>query len=144
MGIEARAESNPARIPAHVRYLEANDFQRRRAFSPAVLTSGGTTVWLAGQTTLVDLEGRPIPGDFEAQARTIFTLMDRTLERAGGSLANLVTMTVFIKDPRHGDRFTAIRGELFADGRFPASALITVAHFAQPDMMLEIQGVAVI
>jgi 2-iminobutanoate/2-iminopropanoate deaminase len=127
-----------------IRHLEPSDFQRSRAFSPAVLTTGGTTVWLAGQTTLVDLDGNPIPGNFEAQARTIFALIDRTLERAGGSLANLVTMTVFIKDPRHGDRFTAIRGEVFADGRYPASALITAAHFAQPDMMLEIQGVAVI
>jgi 2-iminobutanoate/2-iminopropanoate deaminase len=127
-----------------IQHLEPSDFQRSRAFSPAVLTTGGTTVWLAGQTTLTDLDGNPIPGNFEAQARTIFALIDRTLERAGGSLANLVTMTVFIKDPRHGDRFTAIRGEIFAAGRYPASALITVAHFAQPDMMLEIQGVAVI
>jgi 2-iminobutanoate/2-iminopropanoate deaminase len=125
-------------------YLEPTPFQRSRAFSPAVLTHGGTIVWLAGQTTLVDLDGKPIPGDFDAQAHTIFALIDRTLQRAGGTIANLVTMTVFIKDPRHGDRFIELRKENFPDGRFPASALITAAHFAQPDMMLEIQGVAVI
>jgi enamine deaminase RidA (YjgF/YER057c/UK114 family) len=33
---------------------------------------------------------------------------------------------------------------MFPSGNFPASALITVAHFANPDMMLEIQGVAVV
>jgi 2-iminobutanoate/2-iminopropanoate deaminase len=127
-----------------VEHLEPTAFQRSRAFSPAVLTRGGTIVWLAGQTTLVDLDGKPIPGDFDAQAHTIFALMDLTLQRAGGTIANLVTMTVFIKDPRHGDRFIELRKEKFPDGHFPASALITAAHFAQSDMMLEIQGVAVI
>jgi 2-iminobutanoate/2-iminopropanoate deaminase len=134
----------PTNQPATIRHLEPTEFQKSRAFSPAVLTQGGTTVWLAGQTTLVDLDGKPIPGDFDAQAKTIFALIGKTLERAGGSLANLVTMTVFIKDPRHGDQFVALRGEVFAGGPFPASALITVAHFAKSDIMLEIQGVAVI
>jgi 2-iminobutanoate/2-iminopropanoate deaminase len=134
----------PPDAPSTIRYLEPTEFQKSRAFSPAVLTQGGTTVWLAGQTTLVDLDGKPIPGDFDAQAKTIFALIDKTLDRAGGSLKNLVTMTVFIKDPRHGDQFVALRGEVFSGGPFPASALITVAHFAKPDIMLEIQGVAVI
>jgi enamine deaminase RidA (YjgF/YER057c/UK114 family) len=53
-------------------------------------------------------------------------------------------LTVFINDPRNGDRFVAIRREMFPDGNFPASALITVSNFAAPGMMLEIQGVAVI
>jgi len=56
----------------------------------------------------------------------------------------MVTMTVFINDPRNGDRFVAVRKELFQDGNYPASALITVSNFAAPGMMLEIQGVAVI
>jgi enamine deaminase RidA (YjgF/YER057c/UK114 family) len=92
----------------------------------------------------VDLDGKDIAGKFEEQARTIFALINRTLERAGGSLANLVTMTVFINDPRHGDRFVQIRGEHFPDGRYPCSALITVSNFARPGCVIEIQGVAVI
>jgi 2-iminobutanoate/2-iminopropanoate deaminase len=35
-------------------------------------------------------------------------------------------MTVSINDPRHGDRFIKIRHEMFRDGKFPCSALITV------------------
>jgi 2-iminobutanoate/2-iminopropanoate deaminase len=70
--------------------------------------------------------------------------MDETLRRAGGTLADLVTMTVFIKEPRHGDRFVEIRRELFPDDKFPASALITVSNFARSGMEIEIQGVAVI
>ena len=64
--------------------------------------------------------------------------------RVGGSLANLVTMTVFINDPRHGDAFVKIRSTMFEAGRYPASALITVSHFARPGIVLEIQGVAVL
>jgi enamine deaminase RidA (YjgF/YER057c/UK114 family) len=125
-------------------YLEKSEFHKARAYSPAVITQGGRTVWLAGQTATRDEAGNDISGNFEAQTRTIFSLLDKTLRRTGGSLADMVTMTVFINDPRHGDRFVELRKEFFPDGNFPASALITVAHFARPGMLIEIQGVAVI
>jgi len=131
-------------MAAQVEYLVGTEFQRGRAFSPAVITQGGRTVWLAGQTTSVDEAGNDISGNFEAQTRTLFALMDKTLKRAGGSLANLVTMTVFITDPRYGDAFVKIRGEIFKDGRFPASALITITALARPGVLVEIQGVAVV
>jgi 2-iminobutanoate/2-iminopropanoate deaminase len=125
-------------------YLEKSEFQASRAFSPAVVTQGGRIVWLAGQTATRDEAGNDISGNFDAQVRTIFSLLDQTLKRAGGSLANLVTMTVFINDPRLGDRFIEIRKTMFPDGNYPASALIGVSHFARPGMLIEIQGVAVI
>jgi enamine deaminase RidA (YjgF/YER057c/UK114 family) len=125
-------------------YLEPSEVQKARAFSPAVITDGGRIVWMAGQTATVDGDGRDISGHFEAQTRRVFALMDQTLRRAGGTLANLVTMTVFLKEPRHGDRFVEIRKEMFPDGNFPASALITVSNFARPGMEIEIQGIAVL
>jgi 2-iminobutanoate/2-iminopropanoate deaminase len=131
-------------MAAQIEYLEGTDFQKSRAFSPAVLTQGGKTVWLAGQTATVDETGKDISNNFEAQTRTIFTLIDKTLRRCGGTLANVVTMTVFINDPRHGDAFVKLRAEHFANGQFPASALITVSHFARPGMLIEIQAVAVV
>ena len=118
--------------------------QKNRAFSPAVITEGGRIVWMAGQTATMDADGKDISGNFEAQTRRVFALMDQTLRRAGGTLADLVTMTVFIKDPRHGDRFVEIRKELFPGGNFPASALITVFAFARPGIDVEIQGIAVV
>ena len=131
-------------MAAQVEYLEGSAHQKSRAFSPAVITQGGNIVWLAGQTATVDESGKDITGNFDAQARAVFALIDKTLQRVGGSLANLVTMTVFINDPRHGDQFVKIRGTLFKDGRYPASALITVSHFARPEILIEIQAVAVI
>jgi 2-iminobutanoate/2-iminopropanoate deaminase len=129
---------------AKIERLEGTEWQKSRAFCPAVITEGGRIVWLAGQTTVTDLDGRDIAGNFEAQARTVFQLIDRTLQRTGGTLANLVTMTVFINDPRNGDRFVQIRSEFFKDGQYPGSALLTISNFARPGCLIEIQGVAVI
>lgn len=118
-------------------------WQETRAYSPAVVTRGGKVVWLAGVGMREDEEGKSLAGNFEAQAHASFRAIGRTLERAGGKLQDIVTMTVFIRDVRHGDRFVELRKQYFPAG-FPASALITVAGFAHPDMMIEIQAIAVV
>ncbi|MBY0438821.1 MAG: RidA family protein [Burkholderiales bacterium] len=125
-------------------HLPTGEAQKGRAYSPAVITEGGRIVWLAGQTALTDADGKDLSGNFEAQAERIFDLLNATIGRAGGTLADMVTMTVFINDPRNGDRFVALRGKRFPDGKYPASALITVSHFARPGLLIEIQGVAVV
>lgn len=121
----------------------AGTWQRQRAFSPAVATRGGRIIWVAGHGATHDASGRPLDGDFDGQVRQVFANLAATLERAGSALADIVTMTVFISDVRYGDRFVDIRKEFFANEQFPASALITVAGFANPAMMVEIQCVAV-
>ena len=125
-------------------YLEGTETQQQRAYSPAVVTQGGRTVWLAGHTATQDTEGRDISYNFEAQVRQVFRDLDNTLRRAGGTLADMVTMTVFILDSRLGTRFTEMRRETFPEGKYPASALITVSSFARPGIVIEIQGIAVI
>ena len=114
-----------------------------RAYSQAVITDGGRIVWLAGQTAGADLAGKSLVGDFDGQVREVFSRLAKTLEEAGGALRDMVTMTVFITDARFGDRFTQLRKEIFGDD-FPASALITVAGLARPEMLVEVQGMAVI
>ena len=113
-----------------------------RGYSQAVVTEGGRTIWLAGQVAFEDAAGRPLAADFDGQVREIFARLGRTLAEAGASLADMVTMTVFITDARYGDRFTQLRREILGDD-FPASALITVAGLARPELLIEIQGVAV-
>ncbi|HTE86627.1 MAG TPA: RidA family protein [Dehalococcoidia bacterium] len=78
---------------------------------------------------------------FELQTRRVFERMRTILEAAGGSLDNLVTMTVFVTDIRHGDEFVRLRGEILKRD-FPASALIGVSHLANPDALIEIQAIA--
>jgi 2-iminobutanoate/2-iminopropanoate deaminase len=125
-------------------YMEKTPFQLSRAFSPGVVTSGGITVWVAGQTADQDSQGKSIADNFEAQVKQVFAQIDTILKRAGGSLDNVVTMTVFIKEPRYGDKFIELRREFFKNGNYPGSALITVTNFARPGIEIEIQAVGVI
>ena len=119
-------------------------WQRNRSFSPVVTTKGGKMVWVAGHGAPMDENGKSLAGDFAAQARQCFKNMEVTLDRVGATLADFVTMTVFITDSQHGDEFTRIRAEFFEQDKWPASALITCDGLAQPVMMVEIQGIAVI
>jgi 2-iminobutanoate/2-iminopropanoate deaminase len=120
-----------------------NERAQARGYSQAVVTEGGHIVWLAGRVAGEDSAGRSLAADFDGQVREVFARLGRTLEEAGGRLADMVTMTVFITDARLGDRFTQLRREIFGDN-FPASALITVAGLARPEMLVEVQGIAVI
>ena len=125
-------------------YLSGDARQRERAYSPAVKTTGGTTIYMAGQTGYQDERGETYPADFDGQVRVAFERMRKTLERAGGKLDDIVTMTVFITDMANGTRFTQVRKEFFTDGRYPASALIGIKELARPEMMIEIQAIAVV
>ncbi len=127
----------------HSRRYIKREATQARAYSPAVITEGGKTIWLAGVTVLEDAAGKSLAGDFDGQVREVFARLGKTLAEAGGKLADMVTMTVFITDGRHGDRFTQLRREIFGDN-FPASALITVTGLARPGMLVEVQGIAVV
>jgi enamine deaminase RidA (YjgF/YER057c/UK114 family) len=119
-------------------------WQQKRAFSPAVITSGaGKVVYVAGHTGQTTDDGRSLAGDFEAQCRQTFHNIEKTLVEAGASLADLVTMTVFLIDSRYTTRMTELRAEIFGKD-FPASAAITVSGFADPSILIEVQGIAVL
>jgi enamine deaminase RidA (YjgF/YER057c/UK114 family) len=112
---------------------------QQRAFSRAVITEGGKTVWLGGQTSFSP-EGK----NFEGQVREIFSELEKNIKAVGGGgLQDLVTMTVFITDVRFAQQLTDLRKEILKEC-FPASALITVTGLARPGLLVEIQGIAVI
>lgn len=121
----------------------AGDTQRSRSYSPAVVTEGGRTVWLAGHLATEDEDGNSLEGDFDGQVRCIFRKLAATLERTGGRLDDIVTMTVFITDVTYNTRFVELRKEFFATD-FPSSTLVTVAALNRPEMMVEVQAVAVV
>ncbi len=115
-----------------------------RAYSLSVITEGAAkTIWVAGHTGAVDDAGKSLAGDFDAQVRQTFRNIEKTLGEAGAKLADIVTMTVFLIDARYTTRMTELRVQIFGKD-FPASAAITVAGFALPEMMIEIQCVAVV
>ena len=127
----------------HKRTYVKGERAQTRSYSPAVITEGGRAIWLAGQTGAEDANGASLAGNFDAQVREVFRRIGHTLEQAGATLGDLVTMTVFVTDARHGTRFTELRREILGDD-FPASALITCAGLAQPALMVEVQAIAVV
>jgi 2-iminobutanoate/2-iminopropanoate deaminase len=124
-------------------HLEGDARQKERAYSPAVKVKGGTTIYLAGHGGYQD-EGGKTYSDFDAQVRVCFDRLRATLEKAGGSLEDIVTMTVFITNMANGTRFTQLRRNFFKEGKYPASALIGIKDLARPEMLIEIQAIAVV
>jgi enamine deaminase RidA (YjgF/YER057c/UK114 family) len=123
--------------------ITATDFSNSRAYSSAVSTEGGKTVWLAGEVALKDESGKSLVGDFEGQTRAIFASIEKTLAQHQAKLSDIVYMTVYITDARYGDKFVALRKEIFKKD-FPASTLVTVSGLSTPEMLIEVSTVAVI
>jgi enamine deaminase RidA (YjgF/YER057c/UK114 family) len=120
-------------------------WQDQAGFSQAVEVRGGQrTVYCAGQTS-VDGEGNPLhAGDIVKQANQALDNLDTVLKQAGLTLANVVRLNYYTTDmsafyaagPVIGDR-------LGKAGCRPASTLLAVAGLFHPDIMLEIEAIAV-
>ncbi|MGH8070613.1 MAG: RidA family protein [Candidatus Entotheonellia bacterium] len=117
--------------------------EEQRSHSRAVKVKGGTAVYLAGIGAPADAQGNSLAGNFTAQAHRVFARLQETMALVSGTLDDIVTMTVFITDPRYGEAFVAIRQQSFTRG-FPGSALISVHSRARPEMLVEVQAVAVL
>ena len=113
------------------------------AYSQAVKVKGGTLVFLSGVGP-ADENGRlAAPGDFAGQVRATWENMRRILAKAGGSLDDVVTMTVYTTERRWGEIFTDMRKDVFKTG-YPSSAFVEARKLRTPGAMLEIQAIAVL
>jgi 2-iminobutanoate/2-iminopropanoate deaminase len=97
------------------------------------LVAGGVA-YLAGMTARGD-------GDEYEQAKAIFTKIRRLVEAAGGTMADIVKVTIFVTDIKNRERVWKARQEFFS-GNFPASTLVEVAALADPSIKVEIEAVA--
>jgi 2-iminobutanoate/2-iminopropanoate deaminase len=93
----------------------------------------GGIAYLAGMTA----QGN----DEYSQAKAIFTKIGHLLEAAGGSLADVVKVTIFVTDISQREKVWQARREFFT-GNFPASTLVQVAALANPSLKVEIEAVA--
>lgn len=101
----------------------------------------GEHVYIAG---LVAYEnGRPIVEGAGAQADYIFSAIRSYLEAAGGSMADVVTMTIFVTDMVHRPEVLDARRRFFS-GDFPCSTLVEVSALIDPGLVVEINAVGVI
>lgn len=75
------------------------------------------------------------------QAKMIFAKIKGLLEAAGGSMADVVKITVFVTNIKNNVKVWAARREFFT-GNFPASTLVEVRALASPEILVEIEAVA--
>jgi 2-iminobutanoate/2-iminopropanoate deaminase len=75
------------------------------------------------------------------QAKIIFTKIKGLLEAAGGAMADVVKITVFVTNIKNNVKVWAARREFFK-GNFPASTLVEVRALASPEILVEIEAVA--
>lgn len=100
----------------------------------------GDLVFASGQAP-VDERGATVGvGDFEAQARRALTNLDTVLTNAGSGLDKAVKITVFVTDMARQDVFAALRLQFYARP-FPAESFVQVAALADPEWMIEIEGI---
>jgi enamine deaminase RidA (YjgF/YER057c/UK114 family) len=118
-----------------------------RGFNHAVVTRGGRTVWLAGQTAL-DADGQVVaPGDVVAQFEVALGNLLASLRAAGGEPQHLVTLTTYIVDM---DDYRAHARDIggvwkrLVGAYYPAMAGIGVARLWDVEALVEVQGVAVV
>lgn len=100
------------------------------------LVAGGIA-YIAGMTA----RGSEAAGDEYVQAKAIFTKIRHLVEAAGGSMADVTKVTIFVTDITRRDKVWQARREFFTDN-FPASTLVQVAALADPSLKVEIDAIA--
>ena len=86
----------------------------------------GNLVFLSGQIPLVPASMEVVDGDFEARARQVFENLQAVAEAAGGSLNDIVKLTIFLTDLGNFATVNSVM-ESFFEQPFPARAAIGVA-----------------
>ncbi len=86
----------------------------------------GNTVYVSGQIPLDPATGQLLSGDIEAEIRRVFDNLAAIAVAAGGSLANVVKLTVFLTDLAHFAKVNEIMASCFSEP-YPARAAVGVA-----------------
>ncbi len=125
-----------------MRHINPPTLSPPRGYSHVVEVTGGRTIYVSGQIA-VDRDGRVVgAGDFEAQTRQVFENLKAALDAAGATLADVVKITMFVTDMSRLQTLRAVRDTYFT-GAPPASSLVEVSRLVLPELMVEIEAIAV-
>lgn len=116
---------------------------RGGAFPSGVEAPSGKTVYVSGQVSM-DAVGNVVgEGDITLQTETVLENVKTVVEAAGGTLGDIVKVTVFILEMGHYDEIHAVRRRYF-EKPYPASSMVQVSALIDPRLLIEIEAVAVI
>lgn len=111
------------------------------AFNIAQAYKAGDFIFVSGQAAL-DLEGNIVgDGDFGAQAVQAFENLRAVLMAAGSGIDKLIKVNIYVTDMANFESVVAIRERYFSPP-WPADTLVEVSALALPELMIEIEGVA--
>ncbi len=125
--------------------IQPDGLRQPPTYTPVVRATGGSTIYISGQVS-ADVDGNIVGvGDFEAQARQVFSNLRLALASVGADFSNVVKITTFIVNytPDLREVYGAARAEATGDS-LPASTLIGVQALAMPEYLIEIEAVAVV
>ncbi len=109
-------------------------------YSQAVQT--GNTVYLSGQIPLVPETMEMVEGDMETQIRRVFDNLSAVAEAAGGSLADIAKLNIFLVDLGHFPLVNQVMAGYFHEP-YPARAAVGVASLPR-DAGVEMDAVLVL
>jgi enamine deaminase RidA (YjgF/YER057c/UK114 family) len=127
--------------------LNPPSLARPSGFSHGILTTGGQLLFLAGQTAS-DSSGQIVAqGDIVGQYEQVLQNLQTVVEAAGGTMRDMVKMTIFVSDRdayrAHLKPLGKIHRAYFGDN-YPTTALLEISRFFQDGALIEIEGIAVI
>jgi reactive intermediate/imine deaminase len=126
-----------------VRYLNPETLSAPTGYSHIAEVSGGRTIYTAGQVAF-DKAGKLVgKGDFGAQATQVFENLKLALAAAGATFDNVVKVTTYVTDMSQIQTLREIRGKYYGKTA-PASTLVEISKLANPDLMIEIEAIAVV
>ena len=115
----------------------------RGSYSLVAVAQPGRMVFIAGQTAS-DPHGNVVGiADVRAQTRYVIQKIQRAVEAAGGTINDVVAMSVFTTDVRYHRDINEVRREVLGSD-FPTSTMVQVVALARPELLLEINATAVI
>jgi 2-iminobutanoate/2-iminopropanoate deaminase len=98
-------------------------------------------VYVSGQLAF-DAQNQLVgKGDVGAQTEQVLKNIQRALDGLGGTMADIVQVTVFVKDMSGLRQIHEARLRFFSPP-YPTSTLVAVSDFVNPDALIEINAVA--
>lgn len=128
---------------ATIERLNPKGLSTPTGYSHVVTARGGKTIYIAGQIAF-DATGQVVgKGDLAAQARQVFENLAIALKAAGASFSDVVKTNYYMRDASQVAVVREIRSKYFT-AELPASTLVEVSRLANPDLLIEIEVIAVV
>lgn len=126
-----------------IRRLNPEKMPKPYGYSQVVDVRGGRTVYVSGQVPLDERNELVGAGDFAAQARQTFENVRRALDAVGLTFADVVKVQMYLTDMGNLLALRDVRDECVNTAQPPASTTVQVAALFRPDVLFELDVIAV-